>query len=118
MGGTWTSGRESVDGTLQPQSSPHDAFTHPVTAQEAQGHGLKAYQQFAINGDGLVLYPSTVAEAPSDGNDVRYKLVDIFASGEAGVRVLHDPRWRLAQLHQQPVRRRFRGPRTAPPTVD
>ncbi|GIF66758.1 hypothetical protein Ais01nite_47930 [Asanoa ishikariensis] len=82
-GSTWTSGRESVDGTLQLQASPHDAFTHPVTAQEAQGHGLKAFPQYAINCDGLIHYPSTVAEEPAGGNDrdVRYKVVDIFAAG-------------------------------------
>ncbi len=81
-GSTWTSGRESVDGTLQFQSSPHDAFAHPVTAQEAQGHGLKAYPQYRINGDGIVYYPSTVAETPAgaDDRDVRYRLVDIFAA--------------------------------------
>ncbi|MFG1606899.1 hypothetical protein [Actinoplanes sp. NPDC049265] len=82
-GSTWTSGRESVDGTLQLQSSPHDSFQHPVTAQEAKGHGLKAYPQYNINGDGIVYYPSTVAETPSTGDDrdVQYKLVDIFAGG-------------------------------------
>jgi len=82
-GSTWSSGRESVDGTLQLQSSPHDSFTHPVTAQEAKGHGLKAYPQYTINGDGIVYYPSTVAETPSSGNDrdVRYQLIDIFAAG-------------------------------------
>lgn len=82
-GSTWSSGRESVDGTLQLQSSPHDGFLHPVTAQEAKGHGLKAYPQYNINGDGLVYYPSTVAETPSSGDDrdVRYQLIDIFASG-------------------------------------
>ncbi|MBE1487142.1 hypothetical protein [Plantactinospora soyae] len=82
-GSTWSGGRENVDGTLQLQASPHDSFLHPVTAQEAQGHGLKAYPQYTINGDGLVYYPSTVAETPSDGNDrdVRYQLVDILGSG-------------------------------------
>lgn len=82
-GSTWSGGRENVDGTLQLQSSPHDSFQHPVTAQEAQGHGLKAYPQYNINGDGLVYYPSTVAETPSNGDDrdVRYQLVDIFAAG-------------------------------------
>jgi hypothetical protein len=81
-GSTWSGGRESVDGTVQLQSSPHDAFTHPVTAQEAQGHGLKAYPQYAINGDGLIHYPSTVADTPADGNDrdVRHQLLDIFAA--------------------------------------
>jgi hypothetical protein len=83
VGSTWTGGLESVDGTLQLQASPHDSFLHPVTAQQAQGHGLKAHPQYAINGDGVVYYPSTVAEAPSGGNDrdVRYQLVDIFAAG-------------------------------------
>lgn len=82
-GSTWTGGRETVDGTLQLASSPHDSFQHPVTAQEAQGHGLKAYPQYAINGDGIVYYPSTSAETPSgaDDRDVQYKLIDIFASG-------------------------------------
>ncbi|GAA2366617.1 hypothetical protein Cme02nite_29900 [Catellatospora methionotrophica] len=82
-GSTWTSGREGVDGTLQLQSSPHDGFAHPVTAQEAKGHGLKAYPQYNINGDGIVYYPSTVAETPSSGDDrdVRYQLIDIFATG-------------------------------------
>ncbi|MEU8007248.1 hypothetical protein AB0B66_39315 [Catellatospora sp. NPDC049111] len=82
-GSTWSSGRESVDGTLQLQSSPHDGFAHPVTAQEAKGHGLKAYPQYNINGDGIVYYPSTVAETPSSGDDrdVRYQLIDIFAAG-------------------------------------
>jgi hypothetical protein len=80
-GSTWTGGRESVDGTLRFGSSPHDAFLHPVTAQEAQGHGLKAYPQYRINGDGIVYHPSTVAETPAgpDDRDVRYELVDIFA---------------------------------------
>ncbi|MFI6760826.1 hypothetical protein ACIBF5_17000 [Micromonospora sp. NPDC050417] len=82
-GSTWSGGRENVDGTLQFQSSPHDSFSHPVTAQEAQGHGLKAYPQYTINGDGIVYYPSTVAETPSNGDDrdVRYQLIDVFASG-------------------------------------
>ncbi|HEY0698535.1 MAG TPA: hypothetical protein VGD43_12085 [Micromonospora sp.] len=81
-GSTWTSGRETVDGTLRLAASPHDTFLHPVTAQEAKGHGLKAYPQYDINGDGIVYYPSTVAETPSSGNDrdVRYRLIDIFAS--------------------------------------
>lgn len=65
------------------QGSRHDGFTHPVTAQEAQGHGLKAYPQYRINGDGIVYYPATVADIPSgaDDRDVRYELIDIFAAG-------------------------------------
>ncbi|MEU4695368.1 hypothetical protein [Actinoplanes sp. NPDC023714] len=83
-GSTWSNGSETIDGTLRTASSPHDAFAHPVTAQEARGHGLKAYPQYAIDGDGIVYYPSsTVAEAPSgpDDRDVRYRLVDVFAAG-------------------------------------
>jgi len=81
-GSTWTSGTETVDGTVQLQSSPHDAFQHPATAQEPQGHGLKAYPQITINGDGIVYYPSTVGETPSSGNDrdVQYQLIDMFAA--------------------------------------
>jgi hypothetical protein len=82
-GSTWTNGGETIDGTLQFQSSPHDSFTHPVTAQQPQGHGLKAYPQYTINGDGIVYYPSTAGETPSSGNDrdVQYQLIDIFGAG-------------------------------------
>lgn len=82
-GSTWTSGRESVDGTLNLATSPVDGLAHPVTAQEAKGHGLKAHPQYQINGDGLIYHPSTSAESPSgpDDRDVRYALVDIFGSG-------------------------------------
>ncbi|MEV4276374.1 hypothetical protein [Actinoplanes xinjiangensis] len=82
--GGWTGGGESIDGTLQLQSSPHDAFQHPVTAQERGGHGLKAWPQYDIDGDGVVYYPSlNVSESPSNANDrdVRYRLIDIFADG-------------------------------------
>ena len=82
-GSTWSNGKETIDGTVQLQSSPHDSFQHPATAQEPQGHGLKAYPQVTINGDGLVYYPSTVGETPSSGNDrdVQYELIDLFAGG-------------------------------------
>ncbi|BCJ48763.1 hypothetical protein Asp14428_02380 [Actinoplanes sp. NBRC 14428] len=82
-GSSWTNGRETIDGTLQTQSSPYDSFAHPVTAQERGGHGLKAYPQYTIDGDGVVYYPSTTAETPSGTNDrdVQYALVDIFAAG-------------------------------------
>ncbi len=83
-GSNWTNGSETIDGTLQLASSPHDSFQHPVTAQEARGHGLKARPQYDIVGDGVVYYPSaSVAEAPAgpDDRDVRYQLIDVFASG-------------------------------------
>jgi len=81
-GGTWTSGAESVDGTLSFET--FDGSPHPVTAQEAKGHGLKARPYYDINGDGVVYYPSlTNAGVPTGPDDrhVSYKLVDIFASG-------------------------------------
>lgn len=82
-GSTWTGGRESNDGTLQFAASPHDAFQHPVTAQEAKGHGLKAWPQYQIDGDGVTYYPATSGEAPSGPNDrdVKYQLIDVFAGG-------------------------------------
>ena len=43
------------------QASPHDGVPHPVTAQEAKGHGLKARPHYDINGDGVVYYPSLPA---------------------------------------------------------
>jgi hypothetical protein len=81
-GSDWTSGGESVDGTLRTES--FDGRPHPVTAQEAKGHGLKARPQYDIVGDGVAYYPSLfTAEVPSGPNDrnVLYKLVDIFAPG-------------------------------------
>jgi hypothetical protein len=82
-GSTWTNGGETIDGTVQTQSSPHDSFQHPVTAQEVQGHGLKAWPQYSINGDGIIYYPSTTGETPSSGDDrdVQYQLIDIFNGG-------------------------------------
>jgi hypothetical protein len=80
----WANGGETIDGTLQLQPSPHDAFQHPVTAQERGGHGLKAWPQYNIDGDGVVYYPSlSVSESPGNANDrdVRYRLIDIFADG-------------------------------------
>ena len=80
--GDWDDGDESIDGVLQLEG--FDGGLHPVTAQEAKGHGLKARPYFDINGDGVAYYPSLVtAEVPSGPNDrhVLYKLVDIFQSG-------------------------------------
>lgn len=81
-GSTWTSGGESVDGTLSLAALADGG--HPVTAQQAKGHGLKARPYYDINGDGVVYYPSlTTAEVPSgpDDRNVLYKLVDIIATG-------------------------------------
>ena len=81
-GGGWTSGGESVDGTLQLATLADGG--HPITAQQAKGHGLKAWPDYDINGDGVIYYPSlTNAEVPSgpDDRQVSYKLVDILATG-------------------------------------
>jgi hypothetical protein len=78
-GSNWTSNAESIDGTLQ--MATFNGVSHPVTAQEAKGHGLKARPYYDIVGDGVVYYPSlTTAEVPSgpDDRNVLYKLVDIF----------------------------------------
>jgi hypothetical protein len=81
-GGTWTSGGESVDGALQMQTLADGA--HPVTAQQAKGHGLKARPFYDIVGDGVVYFPSlTTAGVPTNPDDrnVSYRLVDILAPG-------------------------------------
>ena len=71
--------QEDMDGTLTMEQ--FNGFLHPVTAQEAKGHGLKAFPYYKLNGDGIKYFPSaTVAEVPAsaDDRDVQYKLVDIF----------------------------------------
>jgi hypothetical protein len=81
-GSSWRSGAESIDGTLQMVNLADGA--HPVTAQEAKGHGLKARPYYDIKGDGIIYYPSlTTAEVPSgpDDHSVSYKLVDILGPG-------------------------------------
>lgn len=81
-GSSWRAGAESIDGTLSMMNLADGA--HPVTAQEAKGHGLKARPYYDINGDGVVYFPSlTTAEVPDGPNDrsVQYKLVDVFAPG-------------------------------------
>ncbi|MFA0961256.1 hypothetical protein AB9P05_05595 [Roseivirga sp. BDSF3-8] len=73
---------EDIDGTLS--MTTYDGVSRPVTAQEAKGHGLKAWPYYKLNGDGIIYYPSTsMAEVPSSADDrfVRYRLTDIFASG-------------------------------------
>ncbi len=78
----WEEGGEDLDGTLSMEN--WSGRPHPVTAQEAKGHGLKARPYYDINGDGVSYYPSSsLAEVPSGPNDrgVRYRLIDIVASG-------------------------------------
>jgi hypothetical protein len=81
-GGSWTGSAETVDGTLQLTNLPDGG--HPVTAQQAKGHGLKARPAYDIVGDGVVYVPSlTTAEVPSNPDDrnVSYQLIDILAPG-------------------------------------
>jgi len=82
-GSSFVNGLESIDGTLQMRD--YNGELHPVTAQDAKGHSLKAWPQHDIDGDGIIYYPSAsgVAQIPADNYDnyVEYKLVDIFESG-------------------------------------
>ncbi|WP_224367069.1 hypothetical protein [Hyalangium versicolor] len=75
------SGTETVDGTLS--LAQFENVAHPITAQEAKGHGLKAWPAVDIVGDGVKYYPSlSTAEEPSSptDSDVRYKLIDLYGS--------------------------------------
>lgn len=82
-GSTFTSGRETIDGTIPMQT--WNGAAHPTTRQEAKGHGLYAWNNSGFpGGDGVVYYPSaTAAEVPSSGTDssVAYGLTDTFATG-------------------------------------
>ena len=82
-----SNGGEGIDGTLR--ASEFEGSVHPLTSQEAKGHGLKAYPYIGdFSGkndeDGIIYYPSRyTAQVPTSGNDrhVLYKLVDIFSPG-------------------------------------
>jgi len=84
-GSPFKSGAESIDGTLSFEA--HNGINRVKTAQEAKGHGLKAWPFIsnftgASNQDGVIYYPTLGApEAPSSGNDryVPYRLVDMLA---------------------------------------
>jgi hypothetical protein len=81
-GSAWSSGAEDVDGRLRFQTFA--GAPHPVTAQQAETHALKAWPYFAIEGEGVVYYPSlTRAEVPSSTNDrsVLYRLHDVLEPG-------------------------------------
>lgn len=87
-GSPLTDGQEDIDGTLEMEDVPDQlnaGLLHPVTAQEAKGHGLKAHPQVQIEGgDGIRYYPSLdVAGEPSHPNDrnVKYKMTYIFEEG-------------------------------------
>lgn len=90
-GSRWRSGRESVDGVLTLQ--PFAGELHPVTAQQAETHALKAWPYYKIRNQGVVYYPSlTRAGVPSGPNDrnVYYRLRDVLEPG--GLWALRDDR--------------------------
>ncbi len=92
------SGHENVDGTLR--FTRTGGLRRAMTAQEAKGHGLKAFPigvkfHKRSNDDGIIYYPpSTAGEVPSSGNDrnVKYRLESLFETGGLWSR-------QLQQLH-------------------
>jgi len=81
-GSRWRSGGEDVDGELSVR--PFAGELHPVTAQQAETHALKAWPYYQIRSEGVVYYPSlTRAEVPSSPNDrsVLYRLHDMLEPG-------------------------------------
>ena len=81
-GSPWKGNEEDIDGTLSFEE--FGGSLHPLTAQEAKGHGLKAYPYYKINGDGIKYYPSLqTAEVPESADDraVSYQLTNLFESG-------------------------------------
>lgn len=81
-GSRWGAGRESVDGTLSLQA--FNGELHPVTAQQAETHALKAWPYYRIHRQGVVYYPSlTEAGVPSSPDDrhVMYRLKDMLEPG-------------------------------------
>ena len=82
-GSPYTSGRESVDGTLILRD--RGGVLRPATFQEAKGHGCYRWDGNNFpGGDGVVYYPTAGSgETPSSGNDrdVNYRLVDTFTAG-------------------------------------
>ncbi len=78
-GGTYTSGRESIDGTIVMQT--YNGVARPTTFQEAKGHGIFRWNG-SDPGDAVVYYPTGTGEVPASGNDrfVGYRLVNTFAA--------------------------------------
>lgn len=90
-GSHFTANAEDIDGTLSTING-----SHPLTFQEAKGHGLYGYGSgHSEDGDGIWYYPSqpflgyetstapaTPTSVGGDANPVAYySLIDIFASG-------------------------------------
>lgn len=88
----WSDRHEDIDGRLRLQD--YGGVPHPVTAQQAETHALKAWPYYSIKSEGVVYYPSlTVAEVPAGPNDrqVLYRLRDVLEPGGLWQR-RHDPR--------------------------
>lgn len=78
-GSPYGSGRENVDGTLIQQEFQGEL--HPLTAQQAETHALKAWPNYCVEGQGVVYYPSlSQSEVPIGPNDrqVMYQLHDLL----------------------------------------
>ncbi|WP_148715934.1 hypothetical protein [Chitinolyticbacter meiyuanensis] len=96
VGSPLVNGNESIDGTLSLEQ--HNGVPRPKTAQEAKGHGLKAWPYItnftgAANQDGVIYYPTQGnPEVPASGNDraVAYRLVSMFAPGGLWPRALQE----------------------------
>jgi hypothetical protein len=80
---SWTDGDEDIDGILS--FAPATGGLHPVTSQEAKGHGLKAWPyagDFTGNPgeDGVRYVPGDTMGVPVVGStaDVPYQLVELF----------------------------------------
>jgi hypothetical protein len=81
-----TEGKQDIDGEISWQ--PVVLVPHPMTSQEAEGHGLKAWPyagnfQGNHDEDGVIYFPSEAnSEVPHSGSDdfVPYQLIDLFAS--------------------------------------
>lgn len=95
-GSSLTNGNENIDGNIT--FTFHDGSNRARTAQEAKGHGIKAWPYItnftgATNQDGIVYYPSrTSSEVPSSGNDrqVNYQLISLFGNNGLWAQALHE----------------------------
>ncbi len=78
---SFSNGQEDIDGRLTFEE--HEGRTHPVTAQEAKGHGLKAAGQVGVDASHVRYVPDDIAQQPahSRGPTVSYRLVDILERG-------------------------------------
>lgn len=95
-GSPLTNGNETIDGNIS--FTFYDGSNRARTAQEAKGHGMKAWPYIgnftgATNQDGIIYYPSrNASEVPSSGNDrsVNYQLVNLFATNGLWSQALHE----------------------------